>query len=514
VALGFIFTVVAGAFAALGHVALENPLPGGVVDAYTWRIVAFTLWQAALSTVLSLAFAFLAVRSIARQDRFFGRILLLRLFALPLALPALVVVLGVIGVWGRQGWVMEVLRPFGVEFSIFGLTGILLAHVFFNMPLALRLLLARLEAVPVENWRLAAQLDLSPWVVFRLVEWPVLRPALAGVAGLVFMLCLASFAVVLTLGGGPGSTTIEVAIYQALRFDFDPARAVFLALVQLALTVMLLMGLSRFMISAPLNPPLRLSGVRLDGRGVWRRLSDGVVILAAAAFLILPLAALVGDGLAADLGRLLSEIPVLRAAATSLGIAASAALLCHVIAWPLLKAAQARGGRFARFSDLSASAILVMPPVVLGAGWFVLLHRWGSVFSFSALVVIVINALMALPFAYRILAPALAQAARASDRLCASLGIAGFARFRLIDWPMLRRPLALSFGFAMALSLGDLGVIALFGSQDLVTLPLLLLQRMGSYRTLDAAGLALLLGMLCLALVYGSEKLFRGAQSA
>jgi len=185
-----------------------------------------------------------------------------------------------------------------------------------------------------------------------------------------------------------------------------------------------------------------------------------------------------------------------------------------MIVWPLLKAARGKGGRFARVSDLSASAILVMPPVVLGAGWFVLLHRWGDVFSFSAIVVVVINALMALPFAYRILGPALTQAAQASDRLCASLGVFGFSRFRLIDWPMLRRPFALSMGFAMALSLGDLGVIALFGSQDLVTLPLLLLQRMGSYRTMDAAGLALLLGALCLALVYGSEKLFRTARNA
>ena len=62
---------------------------------------------------------------------------------------------------------------------------------------------------------------------------------------------------------------------------------------------------------------------------------------------------------------------------------------------------------------------------------------------------------------------------------------------RLIDWPVLRRPLLTGFAFAMALSLGDLGVIALFGSDAVQTLPYLLLERMGSYRTDDAAGLAL-----------------------
>jgi len=69
--------------------------------------------------------------------------------------------------------------------------------------------------------------------------------------------------------------------------------------------------------------------------------------------------------------------------------------------------------------------------------------------------------------------------------------------------------LATGFAFAMALSLGDLGVIALFGSDSIQTLPYLLLARMGSYRTADAAGLALLLGMVCLALVLATDRLGR-----
>ena len=52
-----------------------------------------------------------------------------------------------------------------------------------------------------------------------------MRAALPGVAGLIFMLCMTSFTIVLTLGGGPAATTLEVAIYQSLRFDFDPARS-------------------------------------------------------------------------------------------------------------------------------------------------------------------------------------------------------------------------------------------------------------------------------------------------
>ena len=93
------------------------------------------------------------------------------------------------------------------------------------------------------------------------------------------------------------------------------------------------------------------------------------------------------------------------------------------------------------------------------------------------------------------------------SQAAAQLGIAGWTRFRLIDWPALKRPLATAFAFAMALSLGDLGVIALFGSDQMQTLPYLLLARMGSYRTQDAAGLALILGLVCLLLVFLADRL-------
>ena len=48
-------------------------------------------------------------------------------------------------------------------------------------------------------------------------------------------------------------------------------------------------------------------------------------------------------------------------------------------------------------------------------------------------------------------------------------------------------------------------------SDHVRTLPYLLMQRMGSYRTEDAAGIALLLGVLCLLLMTVSDRLARDA---
>ncbi len=517
--LAVVVGLTAAAFAALVSTAASHDGTAALFTPYVGRVVRFTLVQAAASTVLSVIPALIVARALARRRAFPGRRLALRLFALPLALPQIVAVLGVVEIWGRQGLVNRAgdFLGLGPVIDIYGLTGILIAHVFFNLPLASRLFVSALERVPGESWRLAAQLGFDGRAVWRLIEWPVLRTQLAAVAGLVFMLCVASFTVVLTLGGGPRATTIEVAIYQALRFDFDPGLAVRLALMQLVLTGTLVLAGVRITQTPETGSGLDRRILRPDGATPGARLIDALAITVALVITVPVFAAILAGGLAAPLVRLALEPSVWQASATSLAIASAAAVLAIALAWPLGELAASGGqpsvGRSLRLlggaSQLASSLVLVMPPVVLGAGWFVLLLWVPGGIDFGFGVVIVINALMAIPFVTRVLGPAIGESRARHDRLCASLGIAGLARLRLIDWPVLRRPLSVALAFALALSLGDLGAIALFGSEHLVTLPLLLYQRLGSYRVNDAAGLALFLGALCLAIMTLAERAAR-----
>ena len=508
-ALFFIALITLGAFVALMTKASKGfAISDTLSDTYLGHIIGFTLWQATLSTLLSVGLAIPTARAFARQTAFNGRDSLLKLFALPLALPALVGVLAILGLWGRSGWINQLTGNLA-DFSIFGLPGILIAHVFFNLPLATRLFLTSLERIPVENWQLASQLQMPARSIFKFIEWPVLKAVLPGILALVFMLCLTSFTIVLTLGGGPASTTLEVAIYQSLRFDFDPGRAVTLALIQLAITILLLAVSFRFTKTLPDIISLKSAATRLDANAFSARLIDSGFIVVAGCFVALPLLALIVDGLSADLAKLLSSSAVLNAIITSFVLALAAAILNFALCWLMLKAIDDQNGIFARLVGFASSAILVMPAIVLGSGWFIFLHGVGDVFSFAPVLVIVINALMALPFTHRILAPALAQTRHKHARLTASLGITGWARWRLIDFPTLKKPMLLAFAFAMALSLGDLGVIALFGSEQITTLPLLLFKSLGSYRTHDAQGLALLLATSCFLILYAAEKFSR-----
>ncbi len=507
--LGLVITPLAGLFLAIpgSGTALDV-----IRDPYVWHVARFTIWQAFLSTLLSALFAIPVARALARRTAFPGRLLLVRLLSLPLALPQLVAVLGILSVWGSNGWLARAATAAGSGWrpDIYGLTGILLAHVFFNMPLMVRLISAALERVPGEYWRLAAQLGMPPGTIWRLVEWPAIYAVLPGASALVFMLCATSYTVVLVLGGGPGASTLEVAIYEALRFEFDPPRAVALAMLQLAITATVFLVLRRLAIPVEGGFIPQTSFPRMDGRRTGARLHDAFWLLVAATFTAAPLAGIVVSGLVADLSRLVTEPAVHAALLTSVLLAATASFTALLLTWALLQPLRGpRGGTgegfLPRAGDLAASLVLIVPPVILGAGWFVTLMPTGRMEWFAPLVVAVINALMSLPFTWRVLQPAFRDVQLRHGRLCAQLGIRGLARLRLVDWPLMRRPLGLAAALALALSLGDLGAIALFGSESFRTLPWLLYQRLGSYRTDDAAGLALFLLILVMVLMALAE---------
>lgn len=504
------------AFAFLGAAQGANSF--GFGDAYLWRVVRFTVWQALLSTSLSVLAAMPVVYWLNENRQFIGRNLLLRIFALPLVLPQIVAVLAIVSLYGNQGYFTQTLASSGVDLpSIYGLPGILIAHVFFNMPLVVRIVLGALQSMPDEYDRLAHQLSMPSTTRFRLVIWPYVRPALFNAATLVFMLCVTSFTVVLTLGGGPKATTLEVAIYQALTFDFDIPRAVILTLCQLLLTGLAVYVFARA--GGGIHTGVTLSARRqiVSRRTIWQKLVAFAGIGVAGLFVTSPFIAITAKGLAANIVSLLGQEAVQNAILTSFVLGLLAAILCITTALALSEGA-VRSDRHADGSMQwlfahAPSLVLVIPPIVIAAGWFIMLRPFVHVYSAAPYLVVVVNAVMALPFAMRFVLPARQVAAQRHDRLCAQMGIQGINKYRLILLPQMAKPLSIAFAFALALSLGDLGVIALFGSEKVQTLPYLILQRMGSYRTDDAAGLAFILCCFTMTLMLFADRSEDGTTS-
>ncbi|MHC0052243.1 thiamine/thiamine pyrophosphate ABC transporter permease ThiP [Actibacterium sp. D379-3] len=465
-----------------------------------WAAVRFTLIQALLSAGLSVALAVPVARALARR-RFAGRGLLITLLGAPFILPVIVAVLGLLAVFGRSGVLNVALGWAGMgPVSIYGLQGILLAHVFFNLPLATRLILQGWLSIPAERFRLAGSLGFGARDVNRWLERPMLRTVLPGAFVVVFVICMTSFAVALTLGGGPRATTVELAIYQAFRFEFDLSRAALLSLVQFTLSALAALLAARVAVPSMTGAGLDRPLLRWDARGPGARLWDGAWIALAAAFLILPLAMIVADGAGA-----LFDLPasVFAAAGRSLGVALGSAALTLLLSFPLALAVVRLGTRpAARGLEAAGALSIAASPLVIGTGLFIALFPIADPVVLALPVTALVNAVMSLPFAMRALVPALRDVEGAYGRLADSLGMTGAMRLRLLLLPRLRRPIGFSVGLAAALSMGDLGVIALFADPSQATLPLQLYRLMAAYRMDQAAGAALLLLILSLALFW------------
>lgn len=493
-ALGLILALSLGSVAALFFAAD----PSADLSQADWSALRFTLLQATLSATLSTLIAIPLARALARRT-FPGRTAIVTLLGAPFILPTIVAIFGLLAIWGRSGLFSDLSQlAGGPRIDIYGLTGVVLAHVFYNLPLVTRLLLQGWSAIPPEHFRLAAQLGFTPSDTFTRLEAPMLRATIPGAFTLVFLLCMTSFAVALTLGGGPRATTIELAIYEALRLDFDLTRAALLALIQFALC--LAIGLAALTITKPatFGPALLGPIRRWDQDTPLRQTLDTTLITTAFAFLALPLAAIAWRGLPG-----LTSLPasIWPATITSLTIALTSALTATALAC-CLAALTASLRRAAPLPEIVALTMIAASPFVIGTGLFVILNPLVSPFALAYPITALVNAAMATPFALRVLAPALAESRRNYAPLTASLGIEGLARLRYVTWPLLRRPLGFATGLAAALSIGDLGVIALFAPADGATLPLYMYRLMGAYRMDEAAAAALILVTLALTLFW------------
>ena len=490
-----------------------------LTDPYVLGVLRFSLMQAALSTLASLALGAPLALALARRD-FPGRPLVLKAMTIGFVTPVIVAVLGIVAVHGRGGWINQGLGLVGLAPGgyLYGLPGILIAHILFNAPLAARVYLQALEAVPAAHWRLAEGLGMGPGAIFRLVDRPVLLRETPGLAALIGLLCFTSFATVLTLGGGPGAQTLEVAIYQALAFELDFARALALSALQIGVCLALALVLAT-MTRRPTELLARSAPIRRpDASHALTRLLDRMILTVAALILVPPALAVLLRGLDPAGLDMLGDPRLIRALWGSVQVALPAGLLALVLGLAL--AWSARHARLqghlwlARLPALIASVALVAPPFVLAAGLFATLREVANPLTLGPILVPVVNGVMATPFVFRLIGPALERAGERNDRLCRGLGISGWTRLRLIDFPSIRGAAGLGLGVAIAFSLGDFGLIALFGSRDFTTLPHLVYQLMGSYRLADAGTVALML-MLVIALVFwASERLLRERGSA
>jgi len=479
------------------------------------HLLRMTSLQAGLTTVLSLTVGIALAWSLNRL-RFWGRDLVVSLFASAIVTPGMVVAFGLLAIWGRNGWINRASEAlFGVSLGnpAFGLSGILLAHVILDGAFAARILLARLDAIPVSRLKTGQSLALTAWQRFAILDWPAMRGTLPGLAAIIFLLAFTSFPIVLLLGGGPANQTLEVAIYAAVRQDFDLVGAVRLALTQIVVCSGVILVASAL---APVPTSFGASAAPAWRDRPLARLAQVLVLLVGTIGFVLPLASVLVDGLTAGMGRLLAQPAFWQAALSSLAVGTGSAVLTLTLALGLALGRAATGNGIMRtLLGMPVYAYLAVPAVVLSLGFFLLVRTLGVAPTMAApFVVILANSLLALPFAMATLGPPLEAIARTRGKLIRSLGLSGWRQFVTIEYPLLGKDIGIMLALAFCFSLGDLGVIALFGTQDFQTLPLLMFRALGSYRNNDAAAIAAVLLVGTIIAFVGLPRLFERIANA
>ncbi|WP_036229103.1 ABC transporter permease subunit [Marinobacterium jannaschii] len=478
-------------------------------DRYFHSVLLFSLKQAALSTLLSLLLAWPLARALYYLPELPARRSFLSLCLLGFVMPTLVLITGLVALLGRNGYLTPLL---GDNWNLYGLNGILIAHIYLNLPYAVRVLLQQLQHIPDRSWVLARQLKLSPWQRLRLVEWPVLKPSLLLLSGFIFVLCFNSFAVVLALGGGPGATTLEVAIYQALKYDFNMAEALTLAWTQLLIAGGLFLLLNRAGSSRWLTADSMVRG-NTPPTAVWMRQIHRAIYLIAWGCLLLPVLALLPALFQADLLRF-DWMALLAPTLTSLSLALAAALAAMVLAYlmlfPIRHSHRQRKARRRLLLEWLSTHALVAPAMVISVGLYIFLlqridlDRWGIAF------VALLNMAVIIPFAIQQLKPRLLQYDAQYQQLSQSLKLSRLQQLR-IEWPFIRAAFTATFALILLLALGDVAIISIFGGDDWQTLPLLIYSYAGSYRITEASIASLLLLLICAALVGLLERVKQDA---
>ncbi len=477
------------------------------------KVLFFTVWQALLSTLFTLIIGLPGAYLFGRF-RFRGKKLLRALTGVPFVMPTLVVAAAFNALLGPRGWlnlglmnIFDLAEP-PIQF-INTLGAILLAHVFYNTTIVLRMVGDFWSRIDPKLNQAARMLGAKRWQSWAQITVPLLLPAVAAAALLVFIFNFTSFGVVLVLGG-PKFSTLEVEIFYQTISLFNLPMAAVLSLIQLATTLALTIVYTR--LSRKISRPLKLRGSSITQKKLsgWRQKTfAGLMIILMSLLFITPLIALgarsitrldpewrqqadtVQTGLTTEFYK---ELSVNRrdsyfyaapttAIKTSLGYAGATVVLAIILGFPASWA-------LARYSKSFASRVLdpiLMLPigtsaVTLGLGFIVALDSPPLDLRASPILIPLAHTLVAFPFVVRSLTPALRSIQPSLRNAARILGASPLRVIREIDLPLIGRALLVSATFAFTISLGEFGATALISRPEFPTIPVVI------YRFLSQPG--------------------------
>lgn len=450
---------------AIGNRAFAPTALGFHIHPLLKPTLLFTIIQASLSLGVSLILGIFAGVFLSRHDSPYIRGLLFASFSLPS--------LAIVGL--------------GMAFARrteYGLLPIVLAHAYLNAPWIALAVMEASASFPKTWLEAARSLGGNRWVVFfqLFLPWTATRVALA--AAQVFAFCVMSFSIVLLLGGGPTSSTLETEIFSQVRGGgLDLAGAA-----QFAITQILLAALPLIMASQVRMP--RAEAIEVTHSSPSTSIPAKVAVTL---WFALPLIAMVfglsPKTILGELGKFFQDVDFWSAFLVTSLIAAGSALAALLVALPF---AVTQVGWVRSLGVIPAG----MSPLVLCLA-FLLAY---SFFDGSVTAIILLHSVLLLPLGIRFLLPVFQDShmpARKNLVLAArTLGADEWTSWKKMEWPIWRHAISDFLRIAWVWSFADLAVLSFFSSENLTTIPVLISRLMSRYEFEAASALLFLVALL------------------
>jgi len=238
--MGYLSVIVLLPLAAVAAKAFDGGLAGfwsAITDKEAVAALKLTLVIALVVTLVNAVMGTVIAWVLVR-DQFRGKSAVNALIDLPFALPTIVAGLTLLALYGPRGP-----APFNIAYTRIGVA---VALLFVTLPFVVRAVQPVLLTLDTESEQAAASLGATPWVTFRRVILPSLRPAILSGGALAFARALGEFgSIILIAGNLPFKTELaSVFIYGSIQSDDTvSASAVSVVLLLMSLLVLALIAL-------------------------------------------------------------------------------------------------------------------------------------------------------------------------------------------------------------------------------------------------------------------------------
>ena len=492
-------------FSVLGRAFKDGPeaVINTFCDAYTWRLLAFTVWESLLSAVISVSLA-IPFSVFFSKYSFFGRKAILTASDIAFALPAILCVLGFVIFYGNNGILNNILISLGlIEDKIkflYSFPSVIMAHVYLNFPVAFSLITSALAGMDEKEEMASKLLGKSNFYTFIRITIPKVKGTIISAFILIFLFCFPSFLIVMSLGGSPKYYTIEAEIYRRTYTDVNTVSSSSLALFSFIIMSFLLLvsGYGREEKKAS-----RSKRIIKKAKG-WKRLEAFVLSCLIFLFLAPPLLSIVYRAFFTKDGSftLKAWIDIASSSPTGAGTGMEAILNSLLIAFLSSSLAVSLSTaisisavrRKSRIIPLLTSLPMAAGSVSLGLGFAFLSTRlpYKSIYI-SYVLVILAHLVVVMPFTVRTIMPGAKRIPNTLPLASMCLGKGCYSSYRKVEKPMLKSYRRRAFAFAFALSLGEVNATMALAEGKVTTLPILIYKMINQYNYQGASALAIIL---------------------